>query len=153
MGNIKWCRKIIYFIWKIFCVQTAGKNLHKIKHHKKNLRSYCYVQEFYQNILSSAQLKVNETIAEDMLYSIVRLYIQVRVVSFTRGIVHKDRIKNRKIIATEPLRKEIKSQVKCNFSRVGLWLFFAEFMSIHCKSNYIILFAIFFSTNVKQENG
>ena len=48
----------------------------------KNLLSYCYVQEFYQNILSSAQLKVNETIADDILYSIVRFYIQVRAFFF-----------------------------------------------------------------------
>ena len=114
--------KLFILFEKYFGVQTAGKDLHKTNINMiiKKLLSYCYFQEFYQNILSSAQLKVNETIAEDMLYSIVRLYIQVRVVSFTRGIVHKDRIKNRKIIATEPLRKEIKSQVKCNFSRVGL---------------------------------
>ena len=102
--------KLFILFEKYFGVQTAGKDLHKIDINMiiKNLMSYCYFQEFYQNILSSAQLKVNETIAEDMLYSIVRLYIQVRVVSFTRGIVHKDRIKNRKIKATEPLRKEIK---------------------------------------------
>ena len=56
----------------------------------------------------SAQLKFNETIADDMLYSIVRNYIQVRAFSFTRDIVHKDRIKNRKIKATKSLRKEIK---------------------------------------------
>ena len=74
----------------------------------KNLLSYCYVQEFYQNILSSAQLKVNETIADDILYSIVRFYIQVRAFFFTRDIVYKDRIKNRKIKATKSLRKEIK---------------------------------------------
>ena len=75
----------------------------------KSLLSYCYVHEFYQNIFSSAQLKVNETIADDMLYSIVRLYIQVRAFSFTRDIVHKDRINNRKTKATKSLRKEIKT--------------------------------------------
>ena len=67
----------------------------------KSLLSYCYVQEFYQNIFSSAQLKVNETIADDMLYSIVRLYIKVRAFSFTRDIVHKDRTKNRQIKETK----------------------------------------------------
>ena len=103
----------------------------------------------YQNILSSAQLKVNETIADDMLYSIVRLYIQIRAFSFTRDIVHKDRIKNRKIRGTKSLRKEIKRQVTCNFSRVSLCLSFEEFMNIHSKSNCVIIFVIFFSTNVK----
>ena len=75
----------------------------------KNVLSFCYVQGFYQNILSSTQLKVNETIADDILYSIVRLYIQVRAFSFTRDIVYKDRIKNRKTKATKSLRKEIKT--------------------------------------------
>ena len=40
----------------------------------KNLVSYCYVQEFYQNILSSA-LIVNETIADDILSSTVKFLI------------------------------------------------------------------------------
>ena len=102
--------KLFILFEKYFCVQTANKDLHKIDINMiiKNLLSYCYVQEFYQNILSSAQLKVNETIADDILYSIVKLYIQVRAFSYTRDIVNKDRIKNRKIKATKSLRKEIK---------------------------------------------
>ena len=70
---------------------------------KNLLSSYCYVQEFYQNILSSAQLEINETIPDDILYSIVELYIQVIAFSFTR-----DRISKQKIKATKSLRKEIK---------------------------------------------
>ena len=95
---------------KYMYVQTADKDLNKIDINMiiKNLLSYCYVQEFCQNILSSAQLKVKETIADDILYSIVKLYIQVGPFSFTRNIVHKDRIKNRKIKATKSMRKEIK---------------------------------------------
>ena len=95
---------------KYIYVQTADKDLNKIDINMiiKNLLSYSYVQEFCQNILSSAQLKVKETIADDILYSIVKLYIQVGAFSFTRNIVHKDRIKNRKIKATKSMRKEIK---------------------------------------------
>ena len=95
--------KLFILFEKYFGVQTAGKDLHKIDINMiiKNLMSYCYFQEFYQNILSSAQLKVNETIADDMLYSIVRLYIKVRAFSFTRDIVHKDRTKNRQIKETK----------------------------------------------------
>ena len=102
--------KLFTLFEKYFCVQSAGKDLHKIDINMiiKSLLSYCCVQEFYHNILSSVQLKVNETIADDMFYSIVKTYIQVRAFSFTRDIVHKDRIKNRKIKATKSLRNEIK---------------------------------------------
>ena len=75
---------------------------------KNLLSSYCYVQEIYQNILSSAQLEINETIPDDILYSIVELYIQVIAFSFTRDIIEKDRISKQKIKATKSLRKEIK---------------------------------------------
>ena len=75
---------------------------------KNLLSSYCYVQEFYQNILSSAQLEINETIPDDILYSIVELYIEVIAFSFTRDIIEKDRISKQKIKATKSLRKEIK---------------------------------------------
>ena len=41
----------------------------------------------------------------------MKFYIQVRAFSFTRDIVQKDRIKNKKLKATKSLRKEI-NQVK-----------------------------------------
>ena len=81
----------------------------------------------------------------------MKFYIQVRVFSFTRDIVQKDRIKNRKIKATKSLRKEIKTQVTCNVSTVSLWLFFEEFMSIHCKNYYFYYFYdIFFFKCIKR---
>ena len=102
--------KLFILFEKYFYVQTADKELHKIDINMiiKNLLSYCYVQEFFQNILSSAQLKIKETIADDIFYSIVKLYMQVGAFSFTINIVHKDRIKYRKIKATKSMRKEIK---------------------------------------------
>ena len=76
-------QKLFILFEKYFCVLTADKNLLKTDMNMitKNLLSY-YVQEFYQNIFSSAQLKVNETIAYEIRYGIVKLYIQVRAFSF-----------------------------------------------------------------------
>ena len=62
----------------------------------KNVLSFCYVQGFYQNILSSTQLKVNETIADDILYSIVRLYIQVRAFSLQETLFTRIELKTEK---------------------------------------------------------
>ena len=56
--------KLFTLFEKYFCVQSAGKYLHKIDTNMiiKSLVSYCCVQEFYHNILSSAQLKLLQMI-------------------------------------------------------------------------------------------
>lgn len=46
----------------------------------------------FKNIYSSPQLEVNETIADDIIHSIVKLYIQVRALPFRRDIAQEDRI-------------------------------------------------------------
>ena len=82
---------------------------------------------------------------------IVKLYLQVRASLFTRDIVRKDKIKNRKTKATKSLRKERKRSSDSNFNVMSLWLYFQYSYVSTAKPSVFLSWC--FSENVKREKG
>lgn len=60
----------------------------------------------FNTIVSEASLNVNSSISKDILYSIINLYVRVRSFSFTKDIIQKYKIKQKKN-KSKALRKEI----------------------------------------------
>ena len=93
---------------KYFSLQVERKNIRYINTENivKNLMSFSYIKDFFQNLFIEAELKPNSEVSKNTLQSIRQLFIRVRSFSYVKDIVEK-----RKLILkqskTKALRKEI----------------------------------------------
>lgn len=67
----------------------------------------CTIRSNLQELCDAAELKVEKSVAKDILFSIVKLYVQIRSFSHARDILQKYKISEQKV-KTKGLRKEIK---------------------------------------------
>ena len=77
------------------------------------LKTFSYIKAFFNNIVSSAEIKATSEVTKNVLVSIIKLYIKVRAHSFARDILQKTKSKLKKA-KFKALRKDTQKCSKGN---------------------------------------
>ena len=101
-------QKLLTLTEKYFRMKTSTLLQRKI-HTKQivtELMNYSHTKEFFNEIVSVADIDCTTEVCKNTLYSILNLYIQVRAFSYTKDIVQKQRL-GKAEQRRKSLRKEI----------------------------------------------
>ena len=63
---------------------------------KFELKNFSYIKAFYNNTVSSAEIKATSEVTKNVPVSIIKPYINVHVLSFAQDIVQKKKSKLKK---------------------------------------------------------